>query len=261
MVAAIADILPRRDLPMRINVAPFAATAPGSRFPASVAVTTGIHHPSAPGPREETVDVVLRVFTPSGDPVRSANQTATLRLNGNGTEGDYEVVSRLDLKPGRYQLRVSAKARSTDTLGSVYTDLVVPDFRKQALSLSGIALSATPALRSAPADALRGLLTATPTAQRKFLRSQHVNAFLRVYQGRSRTIGATGVRATITDASGKEASSTVTTLAPAQFVQRAADYTFAVPLASLPEGEYLLTLTATATDAPAAVTHARFAVK
>jgi hypothetical protein len=56
----------------------------------------------------------------------------------------YEILSRLDLKPGRYNLRFATERASDGKTGSVYTDIVVPDFAKAPLSMSGVALEAVP---------------------------------------------------------------------------------------------------------------------
>ena len=47
-------------------------------------------------------------------------------------------VATLDLPPGRYQLRVAAREANNGSVGSVFTDLEVPDFSSQPLSMSGI---------------------------------------------------------------------------------------------------------------------------
>src|SRR5207244_13162881 len=65
------------------------------------------------------------------------------------------VTDRLDLPPGRYQLRVAARDASGGSVGSVTYDLDVPDFNKGALTMSGLALtsvtgSQVPTLHPAP---------------------------------------------------------------------------------------------------------------
>ena len=55
--------------------------------------------------------------------------------------GGFRVISSLDLPPGRYQLRVAAREANTRRAGSVLYDLEVPDFAKEPLSMSSIALT------------------------------------------------------------------------------------------------------------------------
>ena len=52
-------------------------------------------------------------------------------------------VATLDLPPGRYQLRVAAREANGGAVGSVFTDLEVPDFSKEPLAMSGILLSSS----------------------------------------------------------------------------------------------------------------------
>ena len=48
------------------------------------------------------------------------------------------VNPRISLAPGRYQVRVGARESATGSVGSVFYDLEVPDFRKAPLTLSGL---------------------------------------------------------------------------------------------------------------------------
>src|SRR5450756_112605 len=50
------------------------------------------------------------------------------------------VTSRFDLPPGRYQLRIAAVEANARRTGSVYYDLVVPDFTAAPLTMSGLCL-------------------------------------------------------------------------------------------------------------------------
>jgi len=95
------------------------------------------------------------------------------RLSDGGSM-PYELLSRLTLKPGRYELRLAVDA-SVNQRGSVYTFVDVPDFSEQPLSLSGIVLGATPGPLSAPKDAFAGLLPIVPTARRTFAAADRVH--------------------------------------------------------------------------------------
>ena len=44
---------------------------------------------------------------------------------------------RIVLAPGRYQLRVGARESAGGAVGSVFRDLIVPDFRNQPFALAG----------------------------------------------------------------------------------------------------------------------------
>jgi hypothetical protein len=185
-----------------------------------------------------------------------------MRLLPTGGESQYELMSRLELKPGRYLLRYSVRSESLDKTGSVYTDLTVPDFSKAALSLSGIVLSATPAPRTAPADGLAPLIPVVPTTERVFSTSHEVTAFVRVYQGGKRPPQAVAIEARLTDRRGEENTIRAGHLAAGQFgAQRAADYTVVLPVGRLAPGPYLLTVSADAGGIASIRGHVRFSVR
>ena len=188
-----------------------------------------------------------RVFTLSGKTVTSVKQDVALRLVPAGEDTRYEVLSRLDLKPGRYVLRVSARSTTLDRTGSVYADVTVPDFTKPALAFSGIVISAAPGPRAAPAGALAALIPVVPTTAREFTSSHHATAFVRIYQGGKRPLAPVELFVRLTNGRDEVVSARQEDLPPARFgAGRAADYTYEVPLARLEPGPYLLTLTALA---------------
>jgi hypothetical protein len=171
------------------------------------------------------------------------------------------LLSRLDLKPGRYSLRYSVRSESLGRTGSVYTDLVVADFRKAPLALSGLVLSAEPAVKAAPRDVLAALVPVVPTTARAFVPSDRVAAFVRIYQGGTRSLQAVKLEAVLTDGRGGYHQVRGDQLAPAQFsAHREADCTVDLPLATLTPGPYLLTVRAAAGERTAE-RHIRFLVQ
>ena len=55
--------------------------------------------------------------------------------------------SRTTMAPGRYQLRVGARNPVSGKTGTVFYDVVVPDFSKEPLMMSGLLLSSLPGRR------------------------------------------------------------------------------------------------------------------
>ena len=68
------------------------------------------------------------------------------RVKANGVR----VNPRINLPPGRYQLRIGAREAVGGLTGSVFYDLEVPDFRKEKLMMGGLLLTA--AVGSADAE-------------------------------------------------------------------------------------------------------------
>jgi hypothetical protein len=164
-----------------------------------------------------------------------------------GGKAFYEVLARVDLKPGRYQVRLGASSSLSGKSGSVYSDLDVPDFSSSRGALSGLVLSVTPGPVAAPRDRFADLLPVVPTTRREFATGDQVAAFLRVYDGGNQAAGPVAVTARITDGAGRIVFRTtgVVTPVPAARSVRAADYRLTLPIERLLTGPHLLTIEAT----------------
>jgi VWFA-related protein len=242
---ALAGILPKPDLPLRVSVAPFAV--PG-RSEAALAIVLGVLEPA---PQERTLDrlaVQFRAFTPRGDARGLARQTMDVMIPA-GRSGAVllETLSQLPLKPGVYALRFSAGSERLGKEGSVYADVEIPDFAKAPLSLSGALLTAASQPPAAPADALASLVPVVPTTLREFDDGQRVGAFVRVYQGGKGALVPVTVTARILDEAGRLVAERVETITAAQFgAARANDFHYQLPLGRLVPGLHLLRIEAAA---------------
>src|SRR5262249_8479520 len=142
---------------------------------------------------------------------QSMKADIALRPNVNGKVG-YEVITRLDLPPGRYQLRLAAHLASQNRSGSIYYDVDVPDFSKDALSMSGVVLNAAPGLTFAAQPTVTSLLPTVPTTQRFFARTDQVKTYLRIYQGKSASIRPVVMAIRIADSTGAIISNSTQTV-------------------------------------------------
>jgi VWFA-related protein len=250
LAVAVSGLLPKGDLPMQLAVAPFALP---SRREAGVAIIAAVRQPAQVGAERyvEKVDLAVHAYNNDGKLVASQGLRAdvTLRPGTSGLVG-YELLSRLDLRPGRYQLRFGANVSSLKTSGSVYYDLDVPDFEDSPLSLSGVALSVAPSVVAAPRDRLKGLMPIVPTAQRDFLRTNRVTAFVQVYQG-GRAREYVDLDVNLTDGHGTNVFHSLHEIAPDRFGLRGADYQLDLPMSRLPPGPYLLSIEASSKTAEA----------
>jgi len=262
-VKALAGLLPDSRLPLRVTAAAFAM--PGSDA-AVVTLSLGIRQPAFASRTPDQIELLVRSFTTTGDPKVGDDQVIPITVPAAPLEADvsrYEVLARLDvLKPGPYHLRLSAHSVASDTRGSVYVDVDVPDFRKDKVSLSGIVLnSALGGATVAPLRLLRDIVPLTPTTERSFATADIVTAFLRAYQGASEKVASVPLKISIQDAVGKSVFNKTETLGPDRFsAGHAADYQFRLPLSTLKAGEYLLTFE-TVMGKVAAKRDVRFQVK
>ena len=246
---AISNILPKGDVPMQIALAPFALP---QKREAGVAIVTAVRQEASTGALKvvERVDLSVYAYNNDGKLVASQGFRAdiTVRPGVNGQVG-YELLSRLDLKPGRYQIRFGAFVNSLKQNGSVYYDLDVPDFDELPLSMSGIVLSVSPGVIAAPRDRLKGLVPIIPTAQRDFLRTNKVSAFVQIYQGTGPAKEFADLDVNILDGTGANVFHTLFELTPDRFGPSGAQYQLELPISRLQPGPHLLSVEASTKDA------------
>jgi VWFA-related protein len=238
--AAIDGVLPHTDVPLRMSVAPFAL--PG-KPDSAVAIVVDVQ-PRTSLAQTAPVKVLAAAFDRNGRSVATETQTVAVATRSPaGGNTTYEVLSRLVLAPGRYEIRVGLDAGS-DQRASVFAYVDVPDFARQPLSLSGIVLALSPAVGSAPADAFKDIMPVIPTARRQLARTDRATAFLRVYQdGKAAALRAT-VTARIADTADRVVFDNVTELGAERFTTQGADYRLEIPVERLASGEFLLTIEA-----------------
>jgi hypothetical protein len=111
------------------------------------------------------------------------------------------------------------------------------------LSLSGIVLTASPAILSASKNAVANLMPVVPTAQRRFARTDRVTAFVRIYQAAGKPAQPASLTARIVDIKDSVLLNEVETLTAERFADNnGADYRINLPAERLGSGEYLLTI-------------------
>ena len=261
LIAALSGILPKGDVPMSLTAVPFAV--PGKKE-AAVAVMLGVRQPiRETGQRTvEHVDLQVGAYNTDGKSFGGTrlNADVTVRAGATGL-AEYEVLARLNLRPGRYQLRAAASIGSLATSGSLYFDVDVPDYMNDPVSLSGLMLTATPNVPIAPPDAYRDLLPVIPTTRRTFEPTSHVSAFVRIYQGGKTPVVAVATRIRVRNEDDvlvidRREEVPVTSFGAA----RAADLNISLPVERLRPGQYLLTVES-ALGNTTAKRDVRFAVK
>ena len=165
LARAVAGLLPQADIAMLTSVAPFAV--PG-KSEVALAIVTDVRQPAPKERVTEDLELMARAFTPDGDSRGVQRQNARVVLRPGDNDAEFDVLTRLDLKPGRYSVRMAAHSTASGKSGSVYTDVVIPDFAKDEVSLSGVVLNAAPGRAAAPRDALAALVPIVPTTLRVF---------------------------------------------------------------------------------------------
>ena len=237
VATAIAQVLPQAGIPMQAMAAPF----PGTGKKAAVAIVAGLRHEVAATSTIESVELLVSAFDLDGRAKGSRRQTARLKLRPvSDGEARYEILTRLDIDPGRCMLRLGAQSLTAAHIGSVYLDVDVPDFSKEGLSASGLMLTSPAAPIAAPREALANLLPITPTTLRQFTRAQRVSGFLRLYQGGGKALVPATVSVRILDRRDATVWQRKIEVGVDRFSARASDVTFEVPIADLAPGGYLI---------------------
>jgi VWFA-related protein len=239
---AIAGGLPTGDLPMTLTVAPFAV--PGKHM-AALAIVAGIDA-TEQTPNSEILEVRASAFQTDWKPAGSETQKVEVQRPAPGASIHADIGSRLDLAPGRYEVRVAIDSPATGRTGSAYTTVIVPDFSKAPLTLSGVVIARGP---SSPASGgvLSSLLPLVPTTIRELAKSADAVAFVRIYQGGKAAPLPVQLNARLVNDADRLVFDRPSILSPAAFgVLRSTDYRLDLPLADLEPGRYLLTIKATA---------------
>lgn len=250
LLKAITPVLPDARLPLRAVVAPFAAVA--GKSGATVAITLGITLPSARrgNALDDTVEVEQRAYDLEGKERAVHHQTVRVAMRPGAADARIEILSQMDLKPDRYQIRMSISSALLKETASVYADLTVPDFFKESLSLSGIAVSADLPVVSTPKDVLAKLIPVVPTTEREFTADTTASAFLRIYQ--KKTPLPVSMEMEIRAANDTVVATDRQVVPANQFGrERSADVVWRLPIATLAPGKYLVRLIAHAGAASA----------
>jgi VWFA-related protein len=254
---ALGRLIPATQLELGLWAAPVGSDPSGSH-PVALVINVGL--PRAGAPRSEHVAVAYSIVDMSGKERASGRED--LVVSPPAGEAPVYLASAeavAALPPGKYDIRVSAQSVERNRRGGLLGDVVVPDFAKEALSLSGLVLSEKADARPEPND-LRTLIGAMPTTDRVWAASAVVGASARVYQAKLPLAPVT-VKVTVIDARDKTAFESSERLAPEAFAAGSADYRFPLPLARLGPGEFLLRLEASRSGAQPVKREIRFRVE
>ena len=166
-------------------------------------------------------------------------------------QSGFRVLTRMELPPGTYQLRVAAKASGGGT-GSVHYDLVVPDFLKDPLSVSGIMVASRTSAGVPTAGAIPDLgdaLPAPPTTARTFSASDELAVLAEVYDNEGAQPHSVDITTTL-KAEGRVqvfANSETRSSKELGGARGGYGYTTKIPLKDLAPGLYVLTIEARST--------------
>ncbi len=251
--AEVRDVLespiPVSGLTLQVFAAPFKGTAPKASVLLGIEMR-GSDLKLEPG---DKIEVSYRAVDAKGKYQGGSNDTVTLNLRPETrtavAEGGLRTLTRFELSPGRYQLRVAADELSTKLVGSVLYDFDIPEFGKVPLSMSGLVLTSASASRVPtvrPDDQLRQVLPGSPVATRVFPVNDELAVFAEVYDNAAATPHKVDITATVTSDDGKVMFRTDETRDSSEIGGTSGGYGYAprIPLKDLPPGLYVVTVAA-----------------
>ena len=234
---AIAGLWPRTDLPVTVAAAPIAVA--GVRGGA-LAVVVNVRHDERPA-APSRASVLVGAFDHTGRAVATDRRTIVTDPIERGGSFQYEIASRLQVRPGRYEIRAAVDDETARRTGSAYTYVDVPDFTTALVSLSGLLIQAGAPTAPVAGAAIADLAPVAPTARRRFARTETVTAFVRGYQTAAREFVPGYALLEITDARDTRVYRHQERILPLEKGHQPIDFRMDLPVGRLQPGPHLLT--------------------
>lgn len=247
---AMGSPLPLSELPMAATAAVFKGPQPNG----SVVVSTLIAGAALPleekdGVFKNNLELAVTATNQSGKAFSGGRNTLDLNMKPDTAKRaalmGFRVVSSIDLPPGRYTMRVGARENNSKKAGSVSYDLEVPDFTKEPLIMSSLALtsaasSATPTARGK--DPLQQLLPGPLSTHREFPQADEVALFAEIYDNNVKEPHKVDIRATLKAEGGQTVFQTAEERESSELKGSAGGYGFStrIPLKDVAPGLYVI---------------------
>jgi VWFA-related protein len=270
--AAIRDALdspiPVSGLTMHVFAAPFKGVAPNA------SVLFGVElrgRDLRPGPND-VVEVSYMAIDAFGKVRASNSDKLTMNLKpetkARVEQTGIRLLNRIDVPPGRYQLRLAAHDSGGGAVGSVLYDLEVPDFSKGPLVMSGIVLSSMSASlqpTARPDEQLKQVMPAPPVAMRSFPQGDELMLFSEIYDNAPNPVHGVDITTTITTDTGEVKFKTNEERSSADLGGKPGGYGYVtkIPFKDLAPGAYVLKVEgkSRAGSAPAVSREVRFTIE
>jgi VWFA-related protein len=246
-------------LVLQVHAAPFKNTARSASVALAIEIDAArmqFAPPKGNGVYSDVVELSLFGINTQGKPLQGLRTALDLTLRPE----TYERVKqhglranpRVELPPGRYQLRIGVRESGAGEMGTVFYDLDVPDFTRQRVSMSGLLLSAPSTQQTftvQPDPVAAKVLPGAATSGRTFTKSDVLSLYAEVYENASngppRSIDVT---TRLMDDAGRDVSTAHEVLERGATGAGDKSTTYAVrrelPLKDLAPGRYLLRVSA-----------------
>ena len=190
--SVLTDPMQRAGLTLSVQAAPFK----GAKSISSVALAIEIEGSKLTFAFDKSqkrftdkVELSLYSVDTLGKPLAGIHRNLNLNLTPETYErvrvGGLRLNPRIDLPSGRYQIRVGARESGAGEVGSAFYDLIIPDFEREGLMMSGLLLTSASsrAMPNVEADpkVTASQLPAPAIATRVFSRGDTLAVYAEVY--------------------------------------------------------------------------------
>jgi VWFA-related protein len=270
---ALSSPLQVAGLTLKAFAAPFKGPSPNATvaFALETAANT-FKFTEKDGKFTDSVELAVMAVDTQGKIRGSERSTAQIALAPERrtvvSQVGLRILSKLDLPPGRYQVRFAARESGAENLGSVFYDLDVPDFSKGPMNISGVVVTSTTAARvptSGAVEPFKNLMPIVPAATREFTRDEELGVYAEIYDNLGNTPHKVDINATVLTDEGREVFRGQEERASSEFGgQRGGfGYMTRVPLKDLAPGLYVLRLQAAPriNNTPAVMREVQFRIR
>ena len=180
--------IPTSGLTLRANTASFKGAAANTSVAVTITVDgSGFTFAEKDGWIEDKLEVSVSAIDAKGVVRGSEHFDLNIRIRSESrpilTATGFRVISKIDVPPGKYNLRMGVRESGGGALGTILTDLEVPDLVTPPLGMSGLMLSSvdTGGVPTGRAEQLKSRLPIVPSTTREFRSSDELVIFAEVY--------------------------------------------------------------------------------
>lgn len=251
----VADLLARplpgrtAGLSMRAQAAVVSRTETGAAALLLIEVDPG----SMPA-HATKLEVGYRAISAGGDQAAGRVDATNMQVSARTREAidanGWRYLTRVDLPPGLYQVRIAAREETSGAYGTVFLDLTIPDLTRAAAVIDSIVIGSNRAAATPTAAPTREMLQAwpvLPTTRRTFSKDETLAAFIQLA---STQVQSADVRFEVLNADGNVIGGSTQTASAANLTPGAAPIVHQLPLVSFAPGDYVLRVTITPPNAP-----------
>jgi hypothetical protein len=251
--ALLRSAVPTAGLTMTASLPPFKQSAEEASVLMAIDFPAGAFSFADDGDvASEDLEIGYQIVDPGASVRASGSHRVEMRLMPDTRlqleERGFRVLIPVTIKPGRYQVRLAAESSNGARKGSVFADLVVPDFFKDPIVWSGVSLTSAAAAMvptRAVGDAAE-IIPLVPAAVRSFRPGDTLALYAEAYVNERGQPHGVDLTAAIRDAAGTIVFSTTEQRSTSEFGDGPGGFGLRVdvPLKDFAPGAYVLSVTA-----------------